>query len=266
MLFDGFSRTTRIVNDIPYHFCLGGSGPLLMLLHGRPETHAMWHKIAPALSAQHTVICPDLHPERSLSEQAADLLSLADSLGHHSLVLAGQDYGARVACEVAGQQPSRVKALILLEALPGPDHTGRDDMAFSLTQYESCWFGQLHPKPEANSVQIPAEWLSDPIPEDSYFSPEAVKDYLSAQVWRSNTPFSWPTSRPELQCPVLVLWGEKGRIGGWYNPVALWQAVSVSTVTGQALPGEHFLPEEVPEETISAMQNFLAAMSCSDGR
>lgn len=259
MLFDGFALTTRTVNGVSYRCCLGGSGTLLVLLHGRPETHAMWHKIAPALAAHYTVLCPDLHPERTLAQQADDLLGLADNLGHESLILAGQDYGARVACEVAGLEPPRVKALILLEALPGPDHIGRDDMAFSLTQYESCWFGQLHPKPEANAVQVPAEWLDDPIAEDSFFSPEAVKDYLSAPVWRSSTPFSWPASHPDLHCPVLVLWGEKGRIGGWYNPVVPWQKVSTGKVTGKALSGEHFLPEEAPQETLTAVQDFLAS-------
>ncbi|MCH4090337.1 alpha/beta fold hydrolase [Acetobacter sp.] len=260
MLFDGFALTSMTVNGVSYRFCLGGSGSLLVLLHGRPETHAMWHKVAPALASHHTVLCPDLHPERSLSQQAEDLLALADSLGHDSLILAGQDYGARVACEVAELEPSRVKALILLEALPGPDHTGRDDMAFSLAQYESCWFGQLHPKPEANAVQIPAEWLDTAPVGDSFFSPEAVKDYLSAPIWRSRTPFSWPVCRPDLHCPVLVLWGAKGRIGGWYNPVLPWEAVSTSMVKGHALPGEHFLPEEAPEETLSAIQDFLTTL------
>ncbi len=258
MFFEGFTLTTREINGVIYRFRLGGAGKqTVMLLHGRPETHAAWHHVGPFLAADYCVICPDLHPERTPAEQASDLLELATVTGHDRLVIAGQDYGAHLACQIAAAAPERVQAVIVMEALPAPDHTGRDDMAFSLSQYDCCWFGQLHPKPESQTIPVPSEWLENPLPSESIFAPEAVADYLSASIWQYAVPVIWPVPRARLTCPLMALWANSGRIGGWYNPLTLWRETTTGEISGHPISGRHFLAEETPVDVGNSIRTFM---------
>ncbi|MBO1359579.1 alpha/beta hydrolase [Acetobacter sacchari] len=260
MFFSGFTLTTLMVNSTAWRLRSGGAGPALMLLHGRPETHAAWHAVAPAFTDTYSVICPDLHPELPPQRQAEDLLALATAMGHDRLILAGQDAGAQIACQIAALAPERVAGVIALEALPGMNHIGRDDMAYSLAQYESCWFGQLHPKPEAGAVQTPPEWQGAPGEQVSIFAPEAVADYTHMALWPQSTSSYWPQGELSLQCPLLVLWGKAGRIGGWYDPPTLWREVAHGPVSGHALDASFFLTEEAPGEVRKAFEEFLPAL------
>ncbi|NHN87640.1 alpha/beta fold hydrolase [Acetobacter conturbans] len=262
MLFEDFTLLNETLNGLPYRVREAGNGPALMLLHGRPETHVMWHKIAPRLARNFSVICPDLHPERPVAQQALDLLELAARWGHESLVIAGHDYGAYIACQMAKEAPHRVRGLALLEALPFLDHSGRDDMAHSLAQYKTCWFGQLHHKPEANLFPVPTDISTvDTARNDSIFAPEAIDDYLASCIWHGEIANPQPSAHTGITCPIMVLWGAKGRLGGWYEPPSLWSTVSTAPVTGKAIDAEHFLPEEAPDEVETALEEFLASLS-----
>ncbi|GBR08382.1 alpha/beta fold hydrolase [Acetobacter oeni] len=258
MFFEGFSLVTQDVQGVRYRFRSGGTAPdAIFLLHGRPETHVMWHRVGPLLARYYTVICPDLHPERSPEQQVNDLLTLATITGHDKFVIVGQDYGAHLGYLTAATAPDRVQALVLMEALPAATHEGRDDMAFSLAQYNSCWFAQLHPKPESHTIPVPAEWLEKPLPAESVFAPEAVADYLSASIWQHARTVTWAAACHPIRCPVLVLWAASGRIGGWYDPVRRWCDVTSAPTEGHAINGLHFLAEEAPGDVETAISLFL---------
>lgn len=258
MLFRSFTLSRNNVNGVSYRLRRGGSGPAIMLLHGRPQTHVMWHKVAPSLTASHTVLCPDLHPDRPIAQQSRDLLMLASQLGHDELIVAGHDYGAFIACQMALDSRERVKGLVLLEALPFMDHQGRDDMAYSLAHYASCWFGQLHPKSEASLFGQPAEWLGPSSRNRDIFSPEAVLDYTTTSLWKGSVAAPEKVSLQPIICPLHILWGKSGRMGGWYDPLNLWRQAVTGSVTGHSINAEHFLPEENPTEAIAAFEDFLA--------
>ncbi|MBS4073756.1 alpha/beta fold hydrolase [Ameyamaea chiangmaiensis] len=235
-----------------------------MLLHGQPQTHATWHRVAPALAARHSVICPDLQPDLGPTGLAQALLELASALGHEQFSLVGQDVGGLIAARMALVAPSRVKRLALLECVPPPEHGGRRDLAFELSTYESCWFGQLHPKREARALTVPAEWHASD--HSGVFAPQAVADYTAHRLWTdasggalSFAPLRDAGDTQQVMCPVLMLWGRQGRNGGWYDPSSLWQPFCARPVQALELNGGTFLAEEASTETASALADFLKA-------
>ncbi len=173
MFFEGF-----ILDESgPVRLRRGGSGPPLLLLHGEPQTHAMWHAVASRLAGRHTLICPDLSRQRSEATLAADMLALMRGLGHQRFGVAGHDLGGHVACRMALDAPEQVRRIAVLEIVPIPEHLNRVDMAYALAGYPSCWFAQLHPKPEALATPAPPGWFrSDAFDGDMhFFHVEAVR-------------------------------------------------------------------------------------------
>ncbi len=272
MFFDGFTLETIGGTRLR----TAGHGPPLLLLHGQPQTHAMWNAVAPRLADRFTLVCPDLSPQHTETELAADMLALMQRLGHARFAIAGHDLGGHVACRMALDAPSRVTRLAALEIVPVPEHMNRADMAYSLAGYASCWFGQLHPKPEALVTRAPSEWFGTRASggRADFFHPEAVADYVAAGadlageargVPAAVLPASLPISPPaepghrlRLTCPVLVIWGSKGRIGGWYDPLRLWRECVDGVVSGGPLPAGHFLAEETPDAVAAALRAFFA--------
>ena len=272
MFFDGF----LLDETGPARLRTGGSGPPLLLLHGQPQSHAMWHAVAARLCDRFTLVCPDLSPHRAEADLAADMLALMRGLGHERFGVAGHDLGGHVAARMALDAPARVRRLAVLEIVPVPEHMNRADMAFALAGYPACWFGQLHPKPEALVTHAPADWFRQDMVasgEDvSFFHPEAVADYLRADTRladpqtnalssesRAVTPSASETAhRLRLTCPVLVLWGSHGRIGGWYDPLQVWRECGDGMVSGGAIAGGHFLAEEAPDAVAVTLGNFFA--------
>ena len=200
------------------------------------------------------------------------MLALMTRLGHRRFAVVGHDYGAHVAARMALDAPDRVGHLGLVEAVPLLDHAGREDMAFALAGYRACWFAQLHPKQEALVVHAPDEWFQRFAPDEppDIFHPEAVADYLLEGPWNQEprghgAAADDPGSRPDLRgggriaCPVLLVWGTRGRIGGWYDPRALWQQGVEREVGGGPIEAGHFIPEEVPFELAARLRGFLAA-------
>ena len=278
MFFDGF-----VLDETgPIRMRRGGSGPALLLLHGQPQSHAMWHAVAARLRDRFTLICPDLSPDRAEAALADDMLALMRSLGHAQFGVAGHDFGGHVAARMALDAPDRVGRLAALEIVPIPEHLNRADMAYGLAGYPSCWFGQLHPKPEALVTHAPADWFRpDAFEHDagaggsSFFHPEAVADYLRANTrladpQRNSLPDNSRAATPKqaerghrlrLTCPVLVIWGSRGRIGGWYDPLQLWRECVDGLVSGGAVAGGHFLAEEAPDSIAAALRDFFAEPS-----
>ncbi len=290
--FEGFELTTRRVSDGELRLRHGGFGPPLLLLHGNPQTHAMWHAIAPALARSHTVVCPDLrgyggsfkpapsndHTPYAKSAMARDMVELMGALGHDRFDIVSHDRGARVAHRLAIDHPDRVQSLTVIDIVPTIEHFERADMAFALGYYHWFWFAQPHPFPEELINAAPETWFRahtsrEPKPPE-FFREEALADYLSAarnpeaimgmcEDYRAAASIDLEhdrTSRAEerrVECPMLVLWGSKGRIGGWYDPLAIWRGYCNAEVSGYPVDSGHYLAEEAPAEVLARLGGFL---------
>ena len=276
MFFNGFTLHEDPRDAGGIRMRTGGAGPALLLLHGQPQSHAMWHGVAGLLADRFSLVCPDLHPGRSERQLASEMLALMGRLGHRSFGVAGHDVGGHVAARMTLEAPDRVQRLAALEIVPIPEHLDRNDMAYALAGYQSCWFGQLHPKPEALVTRAPDTWFrSTATREDApYFHPEAVADYLRVGVGLGQeAAHALPPDRGDGQpapamlgrrtritCPTLVMWGTGGRIGGWYDPLTLWRECVDGEVSGGALAAGHFLAEEAPDAVAAAFRSFFGAM------
>lgn len=297
MFFDGFPppSSVSLADGTAVRYRRAGRGPVVLLLHGHPQTHAIWHHVAPLLiAAGFDGVCPDLPgyggtaPDaRNSAERgtkaamASVLLGFADALGIERFTVVGHDRGARVAAELAAAAPERVAACALLDAVPTVEPIERSDMAQSLATYRAFWFAQKHPKPESLVRGTPDEWLRGALPggeEDAgRFHPEAVADYVAAgrdpegiaeagDAYRRASELDRTADRIAraagrgIRCPLLVLWGGHGAVGGWYDPLALWRAHEpAASVGGEALEAGHYLVEECPEAIAAGLIAFMRA-------
>ena len=289
-MFTGFESQVIPTSGADIFTRIGGSGPPLLLLHGYPQTHVMWHKVAPALAECFTVVCPDLrgygdsskpptdanHAPYAKRAMARDQVEVMSALGFEQFLAVGHDRGARVLHRLLLDQPSRVQKAALLDIVPTRYiyQTITQQMA---TIYEH-WFFLIQPDglPERMIGHDPADylrtklhrWSADP----AGFTSEAMAEYQrcfsqpetihsTCEDYRAAATIDLVHDEADLdckiQCPLLVLWGAKGAMERSYDVMAVWQERAVD-VSGQALPCGHFLPEEAPEETAQALLNFLA--------
>ena len=290
--FRDFDLTERRVTDGTMRVRSAGSGPAVLLLHGNPQTHAMWHGVAPTLAERFTVVAPDLrgygqsfkpgatgdHAPYAKASMARDLAELMSGLGHERFQVVAHDRGARVAHRLAIDNPERVERLCVMDIVPTIEHFERTDMAFALGYYHWFWFAQPHPFPEELINAAPTTWFNahtarEPKPP-SFFHPEALDDYLRAahdpatitgmcEDYRAAASIDLEHDRisraagQKIACDLLVLWGSKGKIGGWYDPLELWRQYCDGTVRGSAVESGHYLAEEAPAEVLAALDGFL---------
>lgn len=292
MFFPGFTMTSVAVPGGTIRLRYGGSGPPLLLLHGNPQSHVMWHRVAPDLAQRFSVICPDLrgyggsfkpgatedHTLYAKREMARDMVAVMEHFGHRRFRLAGHDRGARVSHRLALDFPDRVERLAILDIIPTLEHFQRTDMAFALGYYHWFWFAQPHPFPEALINAAPEVWFHahtnrSPRPSD-LFAPEALADYLDAarrpetitgmcEDYRAAATTDLDHDRAsraqgqKIACPLLALWGDKGAIGRWYDPMAIWRTYCNGPVTGGSVPSGHYIPEEAPADTLQWFAEFF---------
>lgn len=293
MFFEGFRLEKVRVADGSIRVRHGGAGPPLLLLHGNPQTHAMWHMVAPTLAETFTVICPDLRgyggsfkPEATLDhapfakrEMARDMVELMEHFGHASFHVAGHDRGGRVAHRLALDHPERVKRLAVLDIVPTLEHFERTDMRFAMGYYHWFWFAQPHPFPEVLINAAPEAWFrahtSREPKADDFFHPAALADYLSAahdpdairgmcEDYRAAATIDLEHDRAsraagqKVQCPLLVLWGAKAKIAAWYDPLEIWRSYCSSEVLGMEIDSGHYLAEEAPDAVLERLVGFFA--------
>ncbi len=293
MVFEGFTLEYREANGQRIRLRRGGSGPPLLLLHGNPQTHVMWHRIAPALARRFTVIAPDIRgygfsqkppalPDSAAMAKRAmaeDLVALMTGLGHERFAVVSHDRGARVAHRLALDHPGRVERLCTMDIIPTLAHFERTDMAFALGYYHWFFLAQPHDKPERMILRDVEDWFdlhTSREPKDrGFFHPEARADYLAAlgeegtvraicEDYRAATGIDLEHDRAsraagqKVQCPLLALWGAKGSIPKWYDPLAIWRDYASGTVTGGGVRSGHYLAEEAPEEVLIWLGRFLS--------
>jgi haloacetate dehalogenase len=292
MLFPGFTIENLGISAGVIRLRRGGSGPPLLLLHGNPQTHLMWHRVAPKLAEGFTVICPDLrgygssfkppatsnHAPYAKRAMAADMVEVMRHFGHEQFYVAGHDRGGRVAHRLALDHPERVTRLAVLDIIPTIEHFERTDMAFALGYYHWFWFAQPHPFPEVLINAAPEAWFAahtsrEPKPP-GFFHPDALADYLDAarrpdtivgmcEDYRAAASIDLEHDRAsrdagiKVQCPMLVLWGARGKISQWYRPLEIWRGYCAAEVRGGAVESGHYLAEERPAEVLRHLESFL---------
>jgi haloacetate dehalogenase len=294
MFFPGFTLETIAVDDGPIRLRRGGSGPPLLLLHGNPQTHAMWHAVAPKLAERFTVICPDLrgyggslkppatadHAPYAKTAMARDMVEVMQHFGFERFLVGSHDRGARVAHRLALDFPDRIQKLAVLDIVPTIEHFERADMSFGLGYYHWFWFAQPHPFPEVIINAAPEAWFrahtSREPKDDGFFHPEALADYLACarnpdmirgmcEDYRAAATIDLEDDRAtrtagrKVACPMLVLWGAKGKIGKWYEPLTIWRQYCAADLTGGPVNSGHYLAEEAPEEVLAAFDRFFGA-------
>ena len=294
MFFPGFTLEHVAVSAGTLRLRRGGEGPPLLLLHGNPQTHAMWHKVAPELARHHTVYCPDLrgyggsfkplatpdHAPYAKKKMARDMAELMTHFGHETFLVAAHDRGARVAHRLALDHSARVSKLVLMDIIPTLEHFERADMAFGLGYYHWFWFAQPHPFPENVICAAPDAWWRAHTSREpklpDFFAPEALADYMAAahdpemirgmcEDYRAAATIDLEhdrasrTAGQKIQCPLLVLWGKQAKIEAWYDAIEIWQAYSANSVSGGPVNSGHYLAEEAPGEVLEHLQAFFSA-------
>jgi len=290
----GFTAADAEANGIRIHYARGGDGPPLLLLHGFPQTHAMWHKIASQLARRFTVIAPDLrgygesskpagdsaHATYSKRVMALDQVELMHSLGFESFDVVSHDRGARVAHRLALDHPDTVKRLVLMDIAPTLAMYEATNQLMATAYFH--WFFLIQPAPFPEQLlggnpdsAMDATMLALSKGNIGVFPPEILSEYKRhfrdpatihaiCEDYRAGASIDLDHDRADLStrkitCPTLVLWGETGLVGKLFDVIEIWRTRSRTPglVTGKALPCGHFLPEEAPQETLGMLNSFL---------
>jgi haloacetate dehalogenase len=281
-LFPGFQSRRIPTTGAEINVVHGGSGPPLLLIHGYPQTHIEWHKIAPQLARKFTVVMTDLrgygdsskpadgedHAGYSKRAMALDHVEVMRTLGFNRFSVVGHDRGARVTWRLAVEHPDVVAKAAVLDIVPLPYSMVTREFA---TAYFH-WFFLIQPSPLPETlIGNNAEFYLRRFLGGPATTPEAFGEYLrtfrdpatihaTCEDYRAGatidlTHASQDGSR-KVECPLLVLWGERGTVGRLYDVMKIWRNHAV-TVTGTSLPAGHFLPEEVPDATLASLLEFL---------
>jgi haloacetate dehalogenase len=290
-MFEGFLDASTRVDGIDVHAVKGGSGPGLLLLHGHPQTHVIWHKVAPTLAAHFTVIAADLrgygdsgkppgavdHSNYSKRRMARDQIELMRSHGFASFAVIGHDRGGRVAARMALDHPDAVTQLVTLDVAPTVAMYEQTSFEFARAYWH--WFFLVRPAPFPETLirADPDLYLKQTIGARSAglapFTPDAYAAYLRSlsdpatahgicEDYRASITIDLEHDRADfaagkrIDCPFLALWGADGVVGKCFDPLAEWRKWS-NDVRGEALACGHYIPEEAPELLLERVLSFL---------
>ena len=291
-LFPGFVSRDVETSGTRIHCIIGGRGPPLLLLHGYPQTHAMWHRIAPALAKEYTVVCADLrgygdsgkpasdatHAAYSKRAMAADMVEVMQIFGFDRFRLGGHDRGGRVAHRLCVDHPDAVERVAVLDISPTRTMFGQTDSAFATAYYH--WFFLIQPfdLPERMIGADPLYYLNRKLggwgSASAIFDARAFAEYArcfsdpatihaSCEDYRAAASIDLEHDAADVaegrkvRCPLLVLWGEKGVVHRLFTPLEDWRAVATD-VRGRALPSGHYLAEEASVGTLRELREFFA--------
>ncbi len=288
----GFELHKQVVQGIDINFAIAGSGPPILLLHGHPQTHVIWRKIAPALVVEgYQVIAPDLrgygdsdkpasdehHMAYSKRTMATDQIELMAALGHDQFSVVGHDRGGRVAHRMALDHPSAVNSVSVLDIAPTLTMYQRTDQEFATRYF--WWFFLIQPYdlPERLIGSDPEYFLrkhiAGQVKTDLAVGEEIIAEYLRTyrnpttihaicEDYRASATIDLEHDQADdermIECPLLAIWGEKGVVGEIYDVEATWRDKG-KNVQGIAIPCGHSIPEEAPQELTEALVRFLSA-------
>jgi haloacetate dehalogenase len=290
-LFPGFESRRVATSAVSIHCVRGGTGPPLLLLHGYPQTHAIWHRIAPALARHFTVVCADLrgygdsdkppgdeaHATYSKRSMAKDMVELMRAFGFDRFRVAGHDRGGRVSHRLAMDHPHAVEKLAVLDISPTRAMFAQTTAAFASAYYHWFFLSQPFDHPERmieadtryyllhkikawSKVQVPFDGRALAEYERCFCDPAAIhgscEDYRAAASIDLVHDDEDVAAGRKLACPLLVLWGERGVVHRLFKPLDDWRAVA-EDVRGRPLPCGHYLPEEAPDETLAELDAFF---------
>ena len=290
-MLEHFTQGRIAVNGTDIAYRIAGQGEPLLLLHGHPQTQAIWHKVAPYLTSQYTVVLADLrgygdsgkpepdadHYLYSKREMAQDQYELMLALGFKQFSVIAHDRGARVAHRLALDHPQAIKRMVLMDIAPTLSMYQQTNKEFARAYWH--WFFLIRPAPlpEALISHDADLYLRSVMGSRSAgmqpFTDEAYADYLrclqldgtargicedyraSASIDLQHDQIDLEASR-KVQCPLLILWGEQGTVGKCFKPLEEWAKVA-EQVTGEALPCGHYIAEEQPELLLEKVLPFL---------
>ena len=289
-MFEGFKQSMINTGEAAIRVRHGGKGPPLLLLHGIPQTHVMWHRIAPRLAQDFTVVAADLrgygesskppttpdHAPYSKRAMARDQVEVMRQLGFDRFFVAGHDRGGRCAYRMALDHPQRVLKLAVLDIIPTGEAFRRADMAFALAYWVWFFLAQPLDLPERIVGADPQTFLdymldawsgtANAFPEEarveyarSFRDPRTL--HAICEEYRAATTLDHEhdeadRGRRRIRCPVLALWSRQGPMQGRYDVLAVWRDWA-DDVRGRALDCGHFLPEEAPDETYRELYSFF---------
>ncbi|MBU3620462.1 alpha/beta fold hydrolase [Polynucleobacter sp. CS-Odin-A6] len=292
VLFPGFESHTFEVNGIQITGRVGGSGSPLLLLHGHPQTHALWHKVAPQLMKRHTLVMTDLrgygdssrpqgepdHANYSKRAMAQDQVEVMKSLGFDRFDILAHDRGARVAHRLAMDHAASVNRLIMLDIAPTLAMYEKADNAFARAYWHWFFLIQPSPMPERLIEADPAAYVRELMGRRKAglapFDPLALADYMRCialpgaahsmcEDYRAAAGIDLIHDREDiaagkkLEMPTMVLWGEEGVVHQCFKPLHEWQAIG-KNVIGEAVPCGHYIAEEAPEVLLQKVIPFLS--------
>jgi haloacetate dehalogenase len=287
-LFPGFAARRIRTSGATINLASGGRGDPVLFLHGYPQTHAMWHKVAPQLAREYSVVCADLrgyggsskpqglpdHSNYSKRAMANDMVEVMRTLGHERFHVVGHDRGGRVGHRLARDHGKRVKSLTVLDISPTLKMYRATTMQFAKAYYHWFFLIQAAPIPERMlQGQAPFYILKRLGRGKSglrHFSREAMNEYVRAfkdprtihatcEDYRAAATIDLvhdQKDRKKLQMPLLALWGRQGVIEALFDCLADWREVA-SDVRGRALACGHFIAEEKPKELVRELRRFL---------
>ena len=299
--FEGFAEGLHPAGEVQLFVRTGGeeTKPPLLLLHGYPQTHAMWHRVARLLAADFSLVVPDLrgygdsakpgpaatpeadHALHSKRAMAGDMAALMRHLGHERFFVAGHDRGGRVAHRLALDHPERIERLALIDIVPTLDMYQLVDMGSAIGYYHWFFLIQPAPLPERMIGGDPGfylrwtlgGWGSKGV---GHIELEALAEYercfcradaihATCEDYRAGASIDLEHDRAsraageKIGCDLLLLWGTRGLVGRRFDPMALWRAQASGRVQGSAMEAGHFIPEELPEETARRLRDFFLA-------
>jgi haloacetate dehalogenase len=291
-MFAGFHKHQRQVNGVGIAYRIGGSGPGLLLLHGHPQTHVIWHKVAETLAQQFTVVAADLrgygdsskppadeeHRNYSKREMGQDNVELMRELGFSTFSVLAHDRGARVAHRLALDHPQSVNRMVLLDIAPTLSMYSQTNEAFARAYWH--WFFLIRPAPlpetliEANPEQFLRSVMGSRSAGMAPFTDEAFSEYLRClqlpgaarglcEDYRASASIDLDHDRADiaaghrLNLPLMVLWGAEGIVGRCFEPLKEWQHVATD-VRGRPVPAGHYIAEEAPDMLLAEVLPFLS--------
>ena len=290
-MLDSFTPFDLSRGPVRLHGRIGGRGAPLLLLHGHPQTHAIWHRVAPQLADHFTLVMMDLrgygdsgrpaggpdHAAYSKREMALDALAVMQQHGFERFGVLAHDRGARVAHRLAADHPDAVDRLLLLDIAPTLAMYRDTSEAFARAYWHWFFLIQPPPLPEALIEGDPARYIRSVMGSRhaglAPFAPEALLEYercaaihgtahAICEDYRASASIDLAHDRADVAAgrlltqPLQVLWGEHGAVGRCFDVLALWRE-RASQVSGNTLPCGHYLPEEAPQQVAQAALHFF---------